>query len=198
MTPRAHPPTHAPNNEAYRCHCCTLNIAGRGGITPKRLHDREGVEENTCAYTHTRARTHSERRAIRPPFIQAADPLRRRGRVGGRLHRDHLPRPCDGGGCCRCGAMLPEEASRSSGGSLMNVRCFLLLLLLVLLLLLPAPLLRAASHHYRLPVLLPPLPSSWHADDLCQAALMTFCFVGQLEVSLTTAWHTTELQRFKT
>lgn len=63
MTPPTHTHTHAPNNKAYRCHCCALNIAGRGGITPKRLHDRKGVEENTCTHTHayTHARTHRER-----------------------------------------------------------------------------------------------------------------------------------------
>lgn len=34
-----------------------------------------------------------------------------------------------------------------------------------------APPLRAASHYYRLL-----MPSSWHADDLCQSALMGFFF----------------------
>ncbi len=57
-------------------------------------------------------------------------------------------------------AMLPEEASRLS---VVVNECELRLRPL------PAPLLRAASHNYRLLLL---LPSSWHADDLCQASLM--------------------------
>lgn len=52
------PPTHAPNNKAYRCYCCTLNIAGRGGITPKRLHDRKGGRGK---HMHTHACTRTQR-----------------------------------------------------------------------------------------------------------------------------------------
>lgn len=37
----------------------------------------------------------------------------------------------------------------------------------------PSPPMRAASHRYRLMLLPLALPSSWHADDSCHAALMT-------------------------
>ena len=62
-------------------------------------------------------------------------------------------------------AKLPEDASRLS---VVVNECELRLRPL------PAPLLRAASHNYRLMLLLLLLPSSWHADDLCQGALMGF------------------------
>lgn len=62
-------------------------IACRDWITLKRLNDTKGRGNITNA---------ARRSDIHPPFIKAADPLRRRRRVRGRLHRDHLPRPCDG------------------------------------------------------------------------------------------------------
>lgn len=84
--------------------------------------------------------------SIHSPFIQAADPFRRRRQVRGRLHRNHLPWSCDGESC---DVMQPEEASRLS---VVVNECKLRVRVL------PAPPLPAASHNYRL------LPSSWHAD----------------------------------
>ena len=71
--------------------------------------------------------------------------------------------------------MLPEEASRLS---VVVNECELRLRPL------PAPLLRAASHNHRLLLML--LPSSWHADDLCQSALMGFVrATGGLQTAIT-------------
>lgn len=152
-------------NEAYRCHCCarththkhcTRNDRRLRWITLTRVNDRVPRK-----HKHRGGEVRVWLR-IHPPFVQAADPLRRRRRVGGRLHCDHLPRPSDGKSCA---VMLPEEPSRLS---VVVNECKLRLRSL------PAPLPRAASHNYRRLLLL--LPSSWHADDLCQAALMRFFF----------------------
>lgn len=126
-------------------------------------------KKRTC----TRARTSDG-----PPFIQAADPLRRRGRIRGRLHRDHFPR----WGRLMLGAARPGSARLGSAAAavrrfpgileLFNECVCCCLLLPPPLSLSPSPPLRAASHHYRLLLLLM-LPSSRHADDSCHAALMT-------------------------
>lgn len=132
-------------------------------ITLKRVNEKRGREENTsiaawkclveclsvcvCAFTHLLSRQQ----------IHSAD---------GAEFGDVCTATIFPGGVTVCAAMLPEEASRLS---VVVNECALRLRPL------PAPLLRAASHNYRLmllPLLL--LPSSWHADDLCQGALMGF------------------------
>lgn len=92
--------------------------------------------------TLTRMNERGEDKTIRP-FIEAADPLRRRGRAGGHLHRDHLPRPC---------VLLLDEASRLS--VVVNECETAALPPSLPSPPLPAPLLPAASHNHRL--LLPP------------------------------------------
>lgn len=92
-------------------------------------------------------KAHSSRRSggFHPPLIQAADPLRRRRGVRGRLHRDHLPpavwlwKPwCDGGGF----PVVNDEAPAALPPRPTAASCL-------------TPLL---------------LSSPWHENDLCQAA----------------------------
>lgn len=122
--------------------------------------------KRTCTRTHERRPTFYPGSRSTPPTGTSS---------GTSAPRPSSPvRPCDGGGgAARLGsaaAAVRCDPARLPGLRELVNECAAASSLPSLS---PAPLLRAASHHYGLMMLLT-LPLSWHADDPCHAALMTF------------------------